>query len=180
MTPVVEIFEGVVSRIQARLLTGFQALDSSIEGIHFEHGHPLEIIETLKQKDASQAFRFQKYPLVALFQDFPETNAGIGYESEATLHLIIAKGTRKEYKAKERYQHNFKPYLYPVYEALLEELDREKRFQTYGSSKIPHQKWDRLYWGRNGLFGNQANIFNDFLDVIEVKSLKLKINLRSC
>jgi len=62
----------------------------------------------------------------------------------------------------------------------MEEINKEKRFQTYGVSKIPHQKWDRLYWGRNGLFGNQANVFNDFLDVIEIKSLKLKINLRSC
>jgi len=174
MTPIVEIFEAIVARVESRLLESFQALDPKIEGIHYDHGHPLEIIETLKQKDSSQTFRFQKYPLVCLFQDFPETNGGTGFEREVTLHLIIAKGTKKEYKAKERYTHNFKPFLLPVYDILLEEINRDKNFQTYGVSKIAHQKWDRLYWGRNGLFGNQSNIFNDYLDVVEIKNLKLK------
>lgn len=178
MMPIVEVFAGVVARVEARLLSQFQALEPAIAGIHYDHGHPLEIIETLKQKDKSQTFRFQKYPLIALFQDFPEVNAGIGFESEASLHLIIAKGTKKDYKAGERYEHNFKPFLYPVYEILLEEINRDKAFLTYGVSKLPHTKWDRLYWGRNGLFGNQSNIFNDYLDVIEIKNLKLKINLR--
>lgn len=174
MTPVVEIFGSVVSRVNSRLLSTFQGLDPKIAGVHFEHGHPLEIIESLQQKDKSQTYRFQKYPLVCLFQDFPETSGGVGFEREVTLHLIIAKGTKREYKAKDRYEHNFKPFLYPVYEALLEEIDRERNFQTYGVSRIEHQKWDRLYWGRNGLFGNQSNIFNDYLDVIEIKNLKLK------
>jgi hypothetical protein len=137
-------------------------------------------LETLKQKDKSQTYRFQKYPLIALFQDFAEVKGPIGFEREVNLHLIIAKGTKSEYKAKDRYEHNFKPFLYPVYESLLEEINREKRFQTYGSNRIEHTKWDRLFWGRNGLFGNQSNVFNDFLDVIEIKNLKLKINLETC
>lgn len=180
MTPVVEIVGDVVQRVNARLLEQFKALEPTIEGIQYEHGHPLEIIETLKQKDKTSKFRFQKYPLIGLFQDFPEVNAGIGFESEATLHLIIAKGTKNTYKAKERYAHNFKPFLYPVYETLFDELNKERRFQTYGASKIPHVKWDRLFWGKNGLFGNEANIFNDYLDVVEIKNLKLKVNLQLC
>lgn len=180
MRPIVEIFQEVVNRVESNVLGSLQALDSKIEGVHYEHGHPLEIVETLKQKDKSQTYRFQKYPLIALFQDFAEVKGPIGFEREVNLHLIIAKGTKSEYKAKDRYEHNFKPFLYPVYESFLEEINREKRFQTYGSNRIEHTKWDRLFWGRNGLFGNQSNVFNDFLDVIEIKNLKLKINLETC
>jgi hypothetical protein len=179
MKPIVTVFDEIVKRVEGRLILPFQKLDSNITGIHFEHGHPLEIIETLKQKDKSQSYRFQKYPLVALFQDFPENNVGAGFESEVNLHLIIAKGTKNTYKAKERYEHNFTPFLYPVYNALFEEINRDRNFLTYGAKSIPHQKWDRLYWGHSGLFGNKSNIFNDYLDVIEIKNLKLKHNL-SC
>jgi hypothetical protein len=180
MTPVVKIFQEIVERVNLSLMAELQTLEPTIEGIQYEHGHPREIVETLQQKDQSATYRFQKYPIIALFQDFPETNIGIGYQTEVNLNLIIAKGTRKDYKAKERYDYNFLPFLYPIYEELLKEIDRDKRIQTYGVQSIDHVKWDRLFWGRNGLFGNDSNIFSDYLDAIEIKNLKLKINLKLC
>jgi hypothetical protein len=42
-----------------------------------------------------------------------------------------------------------------------------------------HQKYDRLYWGKQGLYGNSGNIFNDFIDAIEINELKFEI-LNTC
>lgn len=181
MTPIVEIFSDVVSRLNVAMVGKLPDLSPSTGEIQYMHGHPLEIIETLKQKDKGQSKRFEKYPLIALFQDFPErsTNASIGIETEAVLHFIIAKGTRKDYKASQRYEFNFKPFLYPIYEEFLNQINLEKRFMTYGVDKMEREKWDRLYWGRGGLYGNEGNIFNDYLDCIEIKNLKLKI-LEKC
>jgi hypothetical protein len=177
MKPVVDIFAEVVARVNLAMAGKLPDLTPSTGEIQYMHGHPLEIITTLKQKDKGQSARFEKYPLIALFQDFPEDSiaTNIGIKSEVTLHFIIAKGTKRDYKADERYTHNFKPFLYPIYEEFLKQIVADKNFQVYTIDKIPRQKWDRLYWGRAGLYGNEGNVFNDYLDCIEIKNLKLKI-----
>lgn len=177
MIPIVKIFEGVVQRVNLNLAGKLPSLAPSTGEIQYMHGHPLEIIQTLQQKDKGEVGRFEKYPLIALFQDFPEDSiaTNIGIDEEATLHFIIAKGTKKDYKANERYEHNFIPFLYPIYEEFLRQIVAEKQFNVYSVKRLPRQKWDRLYWGSSGLYGNEGNVFNDYLDCIEIKNLKIKL-----
>ena len=178
---IVDEFRDIVEKASLKLTPVFKELDPLITALHYDHGHPAEIIETLRQKDDTQTFRFDKYPLIALFQDFDEVvkpNSGI--QSEVSLNLIIARPTLPEYKASERYEKNFRPFLYPAYDELLYQINKSKAFLTKGVSLIEHTKIDRLYWGRKGLFRNQGNIFNDWLDCIEIKNLKLKVNLKIC
>ena len=180
MIPIVNIIEEIVLKTEAIVLPGLVELDSKITGVHYDHGHPLEIMETLKQKDKTKSYKFQLYPIIALFQDFPESVGGNLIEREATLHLIIGKGTKNTYKASERYEKNIIPYLYPIYEEFINQISLDSRVIAYGPQSIEHQKTDRLYWGVNGLFGNSSNIFDSYLDVIEIKNLKLKLNIDLC
>jgi hypothetical protein len=174
---IVEIFKNIVERVGNNVVPILQKTDSSITEIKYKHGHPLEIIESLGQEDKAPSLRLGKYPLIALFQDFPERKGvKIGVESEVVLHIIIAKGTDPNYKASDRYKHNFNPFLYPIYEELLEQIYREPAFRVYSANLIDHMKYDRLYWGRGGLMGNDRNVFNDWLDCIELKNLRLKVN----
>jgi len=178
---VVDVFREIVEKVSAEMLTELQVLDAKITGVHYEHGHPLEIIETLAQKDTTGAHRFSKYPLIALFQDFPETITDkTGLQSEVNLHIIIAKATLPTYKANERYENNLKPYLYPIYASLFKQINSHKATLTKAPGLIAHTKTDRIFWGRQGLYKNEKNIFNDWLDCIEIKDLKLKINLKNC
>lgn len=178
---IVDEVETIVGVASAALLTYLQGIDPGITAVHYQHGHPKEIIETLMQLDKSSTMQFDKYPLVALFQDFPEVHTGqVGFDSEVTLHIVIVNSTKADYKADERYELNFKPILYPIYYELLKQFNFSKRFSTYGVSTISHTKIDRLYWGKEGLYGNDGNIFNDRLDCIEIRDLKLKVNLKNC
>lgn len=177
---IVDEIGDVVTKVSAALLTQLQILDDKIEAVNYLYGHPLEIIETLKQRDEADNFRFKKYPLIALFQDFPERKGYIGIDSETTLHLIIARATEPTYKADERYTFNFKPFLYLIYLEFLKQLNFSKAFTHYGAEQIEHTKYDRLYWGREGLYKNEGNIFNDWLDCIEIRDLRLKVNLKIC
>lgn len=180
---IVDFFEDIVNDISTEMLTDLQAIDSNITGVHYDYGHPLEIIKTLAQKDKSDSYVFKKYPLVALFQDFKETTStadGIQGLIEVELHLIIASGTKPDYKAKERYTHNFKPILNPIYLKLLQGIYKSGKFLVYNSDRVVHNKFDRLYWGNAGLYGNRKNIFNDFLDVIEIRNLRLKTYKNIC
>lgn len=178
--PVVDTFREIVARVNTALAGKLPDLSPSTGVIQYMHGHPLEIISRLQQKDKMAAGRFEKYPVIALFQDFPEDSVAtnIGIDEEATLHLIIAKGTKPDYVAEERYEHNFVPFLYPIYEELMVQIVAEKQFNVYSVNRLPRQKWDRLFWGRAGLYGNEGNIFNDYLDCIEIKNLKIKIAKR--
>ncbi len=136
--------------------------------VFYEHGHPREIVNTLSKKSRGVA-QYEKFPLIALFQDIDEVKTSV--TTEASLNIIIANSTRPEYKASDRYINNFEPVLYPLlmqFEAAI----RASKLVTYVDTE--YDKIDRLYWGKNGLYGNEGNIFNDYIDAIEINNLKLR------
>jgi len=47
----------------------------------------------------------------------------------------------------------------------------------YGTQKrsVEHTPINRLYWGKNGLYGNTGNVFSYYIDAIEIKDLVFKI-----
>lgn len=178
---VVDVMRDVVGAVSTALTPSLQSIDSNITGVHYEHGHPLEVIETLAQKDATDQYYLEKYPLIAVFQDFRERfGNNAGYYTDVSLNIVICNATLPEYKAGERYDKNFRPILYPIYEELMEQIRLEPRIMTYGFDTMRYDKYDRLYWGRQGLYGNEGNIFNDWLDAIEIQNLELRINNINC
>lgn len=179
-TIIVDEFSEIVEKVSNELTATFKNIDSNISGVHYLHGHPVEIARTLSEKSQTNEFKFKKYPLIALLQDFPEKKNTIGQESEVSLHIIIVKGTDPNWKADRRYNENFRPFLYPVYIELLDQIMKHKKFITKSNESIDHTKIDRLFWGVSGEYGNTANIFMDHVDIIEIKDLKLKVRLDYC
>ncbi len=184
--PIVKIARGWVEEVSTKVTPIIQANDAAITGspslitsVYYQHGHILEIIETLKQRDQGGK-ELEKYPLVALLQDFPLKRGQLGIEGETTLHFIIAMSTLPEYKADQRQARNFDPILYPIYEAFLKAIAASPFTMEYSVSKISHTQIDRMYWGRDGLAGVEGNIFDDWIDCIELKDLSLKINRKVC
>jgi hypothetical protein len=150
--------------------------------VHYQHGHLIEIIQTIRDMSKAPTQSAKKFPLVALIQDFEEKK-GSDYGTLATVSLsvLIAMNTDPKYKAAERYTKTFKTVLYPVYEYLLEAMARSGYFTVTDAKMIDHTKVDRLYWGKNGLSGNSANAFDDYIDAIEIKNLNLIVKrLNTC
>lgn len=182
---VVDLFTPIVDRISTKLLPQLMIADPNITGVWYKYGHPKEIIELLGSQSLSPSVSPKRYPLIALFQDFAEIKGELGYDSKVKLHMIIASRTDNSYRAEQRYSKNFKPILYPIYEELLRQLTLPKTgFTVYGDTTIKHVKIDRLYWGNKGLEqlgdGKVKNVFNDWLDVIEIKDLELTVNTKKC
>lgn len=181
LTVVVDEIKEVVAQVSSNLTNYLKSKDEYIEGVHYMHGHPLEIAQTLAEKTKAGSYVFKKYPLIALLQDFPEKKTGeIGIESNVNLHFLICKGTDPTYKSSNRYEKNFKPFLYPIYEDFLKEIHNHKRFSTIAEDAIKHTKIDRLFWGTHHEMQNKANIFLDHLDIIEIKDLELIIKTNYC
>lgn len=170
---VVDIFSRVVSVTSAE----YKAAGGS--DVLYQHGHPREIVETLQEMSNNPETTEKKYPLIALFQDFPERK-GLAQGTQLKLNLIIATLTNRELKAADRYAQSFNPVLIPIYDLFLAKIAKSSFFRETEPSKIVHTKYDRMFWGRSGLYGNQGNIFNDFIDCIEIVDLNLTVKQNIC
>lgn len=159
---IVDIFADIVAEMDAT--------------VYFMHGHPLDIVNQLSAKNKDATLKFQRFPLIALFQDFTETKGRtMAYNSEVSLNLIIATTTNPNYTSAQRYDNSFRTVLYPLYDEFMQKLFESCKFADLADDLIPHEKIDRLFWGKQGLYGNTGNIFNDYIDAIEIKNLNLKV-----
>ena len=155
-------------------------LNDNVNEITYMHGHPIEIIQTLGDRDqTTNELKYKKYPLVALFQDLAETQQA-GNTVEATLQIIIATSTKPELKAEQRYITTFTPILYPLYDLFISELNKHKKVISF--YRADHQKYDRVFWGTvsNIMEGTQVRMFNDYLDAIELQNLKITFRNNNC
>lgn len=168
---IVDIFDDIITNVRAKYDTILN------KEPYYLFGHPLEIINVLSEKTKNDTLKFEKFPLVALFQDFDESKEVPGQVSSANLRLVICTDTKPEYSSVERYTNSFKTVLYPIYELLIDELRVNKFIKSHSFS---YTKTDRLYWGKQGLYGNDGNIFNDFIDAIEITNLNLSFNYNNC
>jgi hypothetical protein len=150
---------------------------------YYMYGHKLEVAKDLLKKDKT----YQKYPLVYLVMDFPETKQN--RILSCTLNIGLIAFTKQEYNASQRYQNVFKPVLYPLYRKFMEELFKSDLFFWDGKDDQvtpEHTKIDRLFWGvdgeqnQTGQKKNSKYIFNqDPLDCIEIVGLKLNQSIKN-
>ena len=145
--------------------------------VFFDFGHYQEVTKNLTVKGKSISQKGERYPLVWLVMDFEERH-GLNPDTYAdvNLHLIIAMPTNNNYTMEQRRDEVFVPKLYPIYQELLTQISKSKSFGMPKLEMIEHTKIDRPYWGGQDSMGNgTVNLFNDFIDAIEIKNLRLRI-----
>lgn len=154
-----------------------QQLSNNVSQITYMHGHPVEIIKILAEFDQSGTqLKYNRYPLIAVFQDFDEQP--VNGTMQGNLQIVIAMQTKPEFTAAERTNVTFKPILYPLYELLLRKIKLHKSIlATY---TIDHTKYDRVFWGSISNADGTYNMFNDYLDAIELQNVKLTFLNNNC
>lgn len=160
----VDIFESIVERVQELYDTTNQEVPYCL------YGHPLDVLGVLTEKDKSQVYKFKKYPVVILIQDFDEdhgNNITYGYNLPE-IRVLIADLTQPTYHASQRYENIFKPILYPIYRHLLVAMNESIDIDTKDIDQISHTKTDRMFWGTQTSFGSDASVLNDYLDAIDI------------
>lgn len=172
----VDIFGDIVTdvRADADKPAGLDALAP-----YYDFGHPVDIVNKLKQKDTS-SLKFNKFPLIALLMDFTEVmGEDMTVRARTTdLTIVIITNTAPELFTNERYDQNFRTILYPLYDLLIKHITKSKYFKS-GPGLVSHDKFDRPYWGRTGISGNEANMLNTAVDAIEVANLDLSLRLNN-
>lgn len=170
-TVIVDIFESIVEKVS--LAYG--------SNVRYMYGPELEIeanlIDLTKAKGLPNSNVANKYPLIALIQDFPEKRGDAnGYYADVTLpKILIATLTNNTYKAPQRYELNFKPILYPIYKLFLQEMARSGKIIGNDPDSFDHTKFDRLYYGTR----TAGSALNDYVDAIEINNLRITV-AQSC
>ena len=147
-----------------------------VDGVpYYDHGHPIEMVNTLLEKDGNDTWKFKKYPLIYLRQDFKEsmTNDGL-YTTISNLDIFILNNTSMDYTSEQRYTNVLKPILYPLFEAFIKKVSQSTKL---ANPVVDYDKYDRLFWGTSAAMGNEANILNDPIDAIEINLIDLKVQI---
>jgi len=168
MTPFVTQFGTVVTAVQTAYDDGGKPF--------YDYGHPSNIVNRLLSKLRDASTYSKRFPAIFLFQDFAEERQKDLSYLIPSCTVIIAASTKPHYSEAERYTKNFVPTLYPLYDLLIEAIKTSNVLEWYPEEV---RKIDRVYWGKSGLYGNDGNIFNDYIDAIEIEFRNL-INLKTC
>jgi len=149
--------------------------------ILYEYGRSIQILTQLIHLNTSITKKGEKYPLFALFQDFPEVNGGNGYYATVKFpKIIIATLTNSTDDVPKRYGQTFKPILYPIYAEFLRQLVKHKNIVANDPGAIPHIKWDRP-GSLPAADKKEAGNFNDYVDAIEIQNLELTFKqIKTC
>jgi len=137
---------------------------------YYLHGHPMEIVNTLLERNENAELKYKKYPLVALFEDFEAEGPEGIFRSKAKLNIILMTNSDQNWKAEQRYANSFNTTLTPIYNLFLKHMKR-KRGLHINKRSVPHKPINHLSWGKKdlGAFGI------DFIDAIELKDLDIKV-----
>lgn len=148
------------------------------KSVYYMFGHPLEITARLQEMSKNPS-KPDKYPLIALFTDIAIVNDKlVGFYGAAKFSMVIATITKQTYTAEQRKEINFKPVLQPIKEELINQISRHAQFTN--RDELIYTEIERYYWGRNGLYGNTGNIFNDFIDCIELQNISVNVLKKIC
>jgi hypothetical protein len=175
---IVNIIKDVVAATSAKLLTQLQSVDPLITGVHFEYGHYTDIQERLTAK--GKTAKFDRYPLVCLFEDFKIRHRKEGLTGVTDMKIIILHSSKNTITRQQREDNVFVPILYPIYEEFLNQLDISGNFMIYDKSRIIHDQINRPHWGDPAMYKNESYLFGDVLDGIELSNLQLETYLEPC
>lgn len=165
------LFQELATRVNTALSPGLP--------VYFDYGRYIEVTRNLTSKSAAIASKNNKYPLIWLVYPFTvqETIAGVGVEI-LDMQIIIATITTAASTTPQRMEENFIPKLYPIYQELKKQIDNSGFFSDIDFDNV-HKRIDQPYWdGKDG--SSVANMFNDYIDAIQLKNIRLQVNEETC
>lgn len=143
--------------------------------VYYMYGHAKEIVKRLQELSNSITQKGKKFPLIILFTDVPIERNVTGFYGSARLRMLVANITDPNYISEKRTEVNFKPILHPIKEELIKQISLHTRFTA--EAELEFTETDMYYYGSQI---NDKNIFNDYIDAIELKNIKVNIKNKIC
>lgn len=163
----IDIIRKCVERTDFKLRKKFEKSDAFI---HFESGYSNTIINSITQL----ANGMDPYPIIAVFTEgLKETySKGNSFIEFNVPKITIAIRTVDDLTESQRLETSFKETLYPIFNEFSKQLNK-----VNFSYDLQITKSDIPYYNESN---STANTFNDKLDGIVIKDLKMKVSLKNC
>ncbi|HQZ75584.1 MAG: hypothetical protein KA399_01585 [Chitinophagaceae bacterium] len=168
-----DIIKGIVERIN----NVFSTRETDPFTVLFTHGNYAQA-----NRDFYKAPQEGKNNLIWLKMPFDQVVGKSSlYYSDLVFSIAIATVSDNKLSQTERDNTTIKPRLYPIYDLLMQEIDREGWF-VYNRTRTPeHRAIVESYWGIGDVNGQDAdNLFKIKADVMSVLDLKIKLRKSSC
>lgn len=176
-TPVNEVISDIVGNVSQRILPQLQAYNAGIQCINFMFGHQIEVKNILAGMATDPTLRNQRFPLVFLQADIrndPPTVKNL--YSDVTLQIFILYPTDSTWTVGRRNANNFVPILRPIYQCLIQEIAKSSYFWIQSVQQILGHDIEHWFYGSDKVMGGTgSNPFNDYVDCIEIKNLRLTV-----
>lgn len=163
-----------VKQVVADTNTGLQELGFALP-VRYDYGHSKEIAKRLQELTQSATFANQKFPLVILFTDITIDHNIPGFYGWVNLHILVCNVTDPNYTAEQRTDNNFIPILHPIKNELLNQLQKHIGFSW--PQEPTYQETDCYFYGS---LLNGANVFNDYIDAIELRNVRINLHYEIC
>lgn len=148
--------------------------------VWFDYGRYIEITRRLTEKQGGITTVSKRFPLIWLVIPFDEEYGDTDQVCElSNLQIIIADLTNKDSTTPARMADTFADRLFPIYEELIKQIKLSGFFSEIGYN-VPHKKINQPYWDGKENSQQQANMFNDYIDAIQLKNIRLTVNESTC
>ncbi len=162
---IVDEMAQVVAKVNAALTAA-----SFGRTVYYMYGHPKEIAKRLQELSNSTTQKDKKFPLIILFTDVMINRSIPGFYGTAKLRMLVCNITQPEYTSDKRTALNFRPILHPIKEELINQIGKYSGFTT--EDELTFSETDMYFYGSSI---NDKNIFNDYIDAIELRDIKINI-----
>ncbi len=144
--------------------------------VSFDYGHYDAVNKNLLNKEGSITLKNAKYPLIWMITPFEQkTDRRQDHYCELSgLDFLILTNTSMEESIETRVEKYFKPVLWPVIERFKSEISDSGLFQVLSVDAIPYD-YQKDWHYQSGLSG-KGNLFNDYIDAVQIKGIRLKVN----
>ena len=148
--------------------------------INYIFGNAQYVKDQLDAMSKAVTTNDMKFPLIALFCPFKEQRNVPEYFSKATIQILIACSSNKEWSNEERLAISFQNILRPIYERLKAELLADGRIDFCYNDLIPLEYSENYSYGRYGAHTGTGDALSEPIDAINISNLELKIKNPSC
>jgi hypothetical protein len=145
--------------------------------VSFDYGHYDAVNKNLVNKTGAISEENRaKYPLIWLVTPFEQrfNPKGDSYCELSGLDILVLTKTDPDASLDAKIAANFQPVLWPIVRALFVEIADSGLFQVLSDDAIPYDYMKDWFY-QSGLSGKN-NLFNDTLDAVQIRNMRLKVN----
>lgn len=157
---------------------GFKAIQCP--EINYTFGNAQYVKDKLDELSKTPRGNEMKFPLIALFCPFEEKRDTPDCYSRASVNILIACSSMKQWSNEQRLQTSFRNVLRPIYRRFLDALREDGRFSIEYDGQIPHKYSENYSYGRYGAHTGTGEEVSEPIDAINISNLELKVKQPNC